>query len=425
VDDQRLHRIIAASDGWILDLEPYTAGSFVKKNQLLASYYTKDLLGTERLFLVSLGGSETPQNNMGATSPSIRVGASIIPQYPVDSLRGIGMSDLQIEEIQKNRTAAPNIKIFSPVTGYILARNISPEQRFDKGTEFYSIADISHVWVVADIFEKDRELIKPDTTAIIRYQGLELRAHLSDALPQFDPQSRILKTRFELDNPGSMILPGMFVEVELQMEQPEAITVPGDAVINSGLRKTVYVERASGIFEPRLVETGWHHGNQIEITKGLAVGEKIAVSGNFLIDSESRMKAPQLPPAQTSEKTQIVKDPVCGMEVDSKSARTLKHEYKGILYYFCGEPCKKKFEATPEKYIPKQTVKQVNKAKDLVCGMDIDPSAAGTLKTEYQGKTYYFCSKQCKTHFEANPTEYIHPKMATPDKHMHAEEMTE
>jgi membrane fusion protein, copper/silver efflux system len=376
VDDQRTYRIIAASDGWILDLEPYTAGHFVKKNQLLASYYTKDLLGTERLFLVSLGGSETPQN-MGGNSPSIRVGASLIPQYPVDSLRGIGMSDLQIQEIQKNRAAAPNIKIYSPVTGYVLSRDISPEQRFDKGTEFYRIADISHVWIITDIFEKDREFIKPGTTATIRYQGLELQAHMSDALPQFDPESRILKTRFELDNPGSMLLPGMFVEVALQMETPEAITVPGDAVIDSGRRKTVYVERGSGMFEARLVETGWRHGNQIQITQGLTVGERIAVSGNFLIDSESRMKSPE--------------------------------------------------GANPEKYIPKPVARQADKVKDLVCGMSIDPKAAGTLKTKYKGKTYYFCTKQCKIHFEANPEEYVQTRMAAPpqDVHMHTEEMAE
>jgi Cu(I)/Ag(I) efflux system membrane fusion protein len=285
------------------------------------------------------------------------------------------MSDLQIQEIQKTRTAAPNIKIYSPVTGYILARDISPEQRFDKGTEFYRIADITHVWIETDIFEKDREFIKPGTIATIRYQGLELQAHMSNALPQFNPESRILKTRFELNNPGSMLLPGMFVEVELQMETPEAITVPDDAVIDSGRRKTVYVERGNGMFEPRLVETGWHHGNQIQITQGLSIGERIAVSGNFLIDSESRMKAPE--------------------------------------------------GANPERSIPKPTAKQADKAKDLVCGMTIDPGAAGTLKTQYKGKTYYFCSKQCKTHFEATPEEYIHPGMATPDMHTHTQEMTE
>jgi membrane fusion protein, copper/silver efflux system len=417
VDDQRLHRIIAATDGWILDLEPYTAGHFVKKNQLLASYYTKDLLGTERLFLVSLGGSETPQN-MGGNSPSIRVGASLIPQYPVDSLRGIGMSDLQIREIQQSRTAAPNIKIYSPVTGYVLARDISPEQRFDKGTEFYRIADISHVWVVTDIFEKDREFIKPGATATIQYQGLELHAHISDALPQFDPESRILKTRFELDNPGSMLLPGMFVEVALQMETPEAIIVPGDAVIDSGCRKTVYVEHGSGMFEPRLVETGWRHGNQIQISKGLAVGERIAVSGNFLIDSESRMKSLEGANPTAPEKAHTAKDLVCGMDVDPKSPHTLQHQYKGKTYYFCGEMCKKRFEAAPAKYVPEQAAKQTDKVKDLVCGMDINPNAAGTLKTSYKGKTYYFCSKQCKIHFEVNPEEYVHTGIVSPNMHM-------
>jgi membrane fusion protein, copper/silver efflux system len=352
VDDQRLYRIIAAADGWILELGSNTVGHLVKKNQLLGSYYTRDLLGTERLFIVSLGGSETPQN-MGGNSPSVRVGASLIPQYPVDSLRGIGMNDLQIQEIQQTRTSEPNIKIYSPVTGYVLARNISPEQRFDKGTEFYRIADISHIWVMTDIFEKDREFVKPGATATIQYQGRELQARMSDVLPQFDPQSRTLKTRFELDNPGNVLLPDMFVDVELHLDAPESVTVPADAVIDSGRRKIVYVERSGGVFEPRLVETGRRFGDRVQITQGLEQGERIVVSGNFLVDSESRIRMPDGGRSQSAEKAKPVKDLVCGMTVDLKSPTMHKTEYKGKTYYFCSGMCKKGFEADPEAYVHK------------------------------------------------------------------------
>ncbi|MBS1214039.1 MAG: efflux transporter, family, subunit, partial [Proteobacteria bacterium] len=404
----------AAADGWILDLGPNTAGRFVKKNQLLASYYTRELLGTERLFLTSLGPNESPQNVAGS-SPSIRVGASLIPQYPVDSLRGLGMSDIQIEEIKRNRMSSPNIKIYSPVTGYVLERNVSPEQRFDKGAEFYRIADISHVWVMTDIFEKDRQFLKPGKMATVRYQGRKFMARMSDALPQFDAESRVLKTRFELNNPGQVLLPDMFVDVELEVEKPEAITIPADAVIDSGRRKTVYVERSSGVFEPRLVETGWRMGDRVQITQGLEPGERIVVSGNFLIDSESRMKMPESSSAAAVEKAAQIKDLVCGMDVDPKSPNTLKTQYKGETYYFCSEHCKKSFEANPEKYLPKKSpAAKAEKAKDLVCGMDVDPNMAGVLKTEYKGKTYYFCSDTCKKSFDENPGQYV-GKMADPD----------
>ena len=113
---------------------------------------------------------------------------------------------------------------------------------------------------------------------------------VSKVLPQFDPVSRTLKVRLELDNPGYVLRPDMFVDVEFPVTLPPALTVPSDAVLDSGLKKTVFVDRGNGFFEPRQVETGWRFGDRVEITKGLMAGEQIVISGNFLIDSESRMK---------------------------------------------------------------------------------------------------------------------------------------
>jgi membrane fusion protein, copper/silver efflux system len=416
VDDQRLYRIIAAADGWIRELGQNTVGRFVRQNQVLASYYTRDLLATERLFLLSLGTNDQSQKS-DISFASIRTASSSNPQFPVDSLHGLGMSDLQIEEIYRARTSAPDVKIYSPVSGFILSRNISPGQRFDKGTELYRIADINHVWVMTDIFEKDRDFARPGATATIRYQDREFQARMSESLPQFDPQSRTLKTRFEIDNPGNILLPDMFVDVELHLDTPSAIMVPADAVIDSGRRKMVYVERANAEFEPRQVATGWRMGDRVQITNGLEPGERIAISGNFLIDSESRMRSPGGSSAPAAEKVKPVKDLVCGMTVDPKSPGTLKTQYKGETYYFCSETCKKSFEANPDKYIPKQTTAaKVENTKDLVCGMTVDPNSPSTLKTQYKGKTYYFCSDMCKKSFEANPEKYVH-KMADEDKH--------
>jgi Cu(I)/Ag(I) efflux system membrane fusion protein len=261
------------------------------------------------------------------------------------------MSDLQIEEIHRTGVASPQINISSPVSGFVLTRNLSPTQRFDKGTEFYRIADIGHLWVMTDIFEKDRAFVKPGAMATVRYQGREFHARLSDALPQLDPETRTLKTRFELDNPGNVLLPDMFVDVEIQVETPDAVTAPADAVIDFGLKKIVYVASANNGFEPRRVETGWRLGDRVQITSGLKPGERIAVSGNFLIDSESRMRlTPQVavPVAATST---TVKDLVCGMDVDPNSPSTFTVQEGGKTYYFCSEDCRKKFRANPAKYV--------------------------------------------------------------------------
>jgi RND family efflux transporter MFP subunit len=247
--------------------------------------------------------------------------------------------------------ASPQINIYSPVSGFVLTRNISPTQRFDKGTEMYRIADIGHVWVLTDIFEKDCEFVGPGAMAMVRYQGRGFPARMSDVLPQFDPQTRTLKTRFELDNPGYVLRPDMFVDVEIRVDMPETLTVPADAIIDSGRRKTVFVERGSGTFEPRAVETGWRLGNRVQITSGLGSGERIVVSGNFLIDSESRMRLAPSGAAPATAEASPEKDPVCGMDVDPKAPDAIKSEWGGKTYYFCSPKCKKDFEADPHKYV--------------------------------------------------------------------------
>ncbi len=441
VDDQRLYRIVAAVDGWIIDLRENTVGRFVKKGQLLGAYYTKELLSTERLFLLSIPANQalTTQTKDFFSQASIRTAGSANPQYPIDSLRGLGMDDLQIEEIHKTREAAPHVNIYAPVSGFVLSRNISPRQRFDQGTELYQIGDLSRVWVLTDIFEKDRQFLERGAEATILYQGRRLKARMTDTLPQFDPDSRTLKTRFELDNPGFILQPGMFVDVEIAVQMPSAITVPADALFDSGLRKTVFVDHGDGSFEARRVETGWRLGDRVEVVKGLMEGERIVGSANFLLDSESRMRA--VSAGLFDPET----DPVCGMEVDAKRAvaagRVLEHG--GATYYFCSDGCRDRFKADPAPFLSsvpheghghapvpatpamppmKGTGKTAvtkaavpahddapGPAKDLVCGMDVDPKEAATagLTAEHGGKTYYFCAEDCKKKFQANPAEYI------------------
>jgi YHS domain-containing protein len=238
---------------------------------------------------------------------------------------------------------------------------------------------------------------------------------VSKVLPQFDPLSRTFKVRVEMDNPGYIFRPDMFVDVELPVNLPDSLTVPGSAVIDTGSRKTVFVDRGNGYFEPRRVETGWRFGDRIEITKGLMEGEQIVVSGNFLVDSESRMK---LAAAGLPEDHEL--DPVCGMGVDPKKAGEKKSVYRGQTYYFCNPDCKAKFDAAPEKYRQKNSEVRSQKsegsgkgqaegktARDLVCGMDVDATVSGVLKAEYQGKTYYFCNPSCKETFLNNPAKYL------------------
>jgi membrane fusion protein, copper/silver efflux system len=352
VDESRLYRIIAAADGWILTLGDNPAGTAVKHNQLLATYYTPNMVTSQQSLLYALGRSDQQQKKDLVMSLQL----STLPlnmEGAMDALRNLGMDNTQIQELQRTRKYVTEIQIHSPVTGYVLSRNISPEQRFDKSSELYRIADLRHVWVLTDVYEKDRECLKPGARATVRYQGRKFAARMSDALPQFDAESRILKTRFELDNPEQALLPDMFVDVDLEVEKPSSITVPSDAIIDSGRRKTVYVERGSGVYEPRMVETGWRLGDRVQVVHGLERGERIVVSGNFLIDSESRMRIPESSSAASATKTEKTKDLVCGMDVNPNSVNVIKTQYQRKTYYFCSEECRKSFEANPGQYVPK------------------------------------------------------------------------
>ncbi len=349
VDEQRLYRITAAVDGWIRKLGPNPAGAFVRKGEVLTTYYTQNLIGSAQSLVYAMqtsAGSQAGDASIGYQRQPIQLSL----QVAFDSLRALGMSETQIQEIGRSHVSPTEVLVYAPADGFVIARNISPEQRFDKGTEFYRISDISHVWLLAEIFEKDRDFLKPGTRATVIYQGRRLEARMSDSLPQFDPQTRTLKTRFELDNPGNLLRPDMFVDVEIGADMPVAVTVPADAVVDSGLRKTVFVDRGNGYFEPRRVETGWRVGDRVQVTQGLMPGERIVIAGTFLIDSESRMKAAAMAMAGPA-----VKDPVCGMDVDRKNAAAAGRtsDYKGEPYFFCSDDCKKKFEQEPAKYLVK------------------------------------------------------------------------
>jgi Cu(I)/Ag(I) efflux system membrane fusion protein len=271
----------------------------------------------------------------------------------IDALESLGMSEQQIKELANTRKVTDNVFIVAPATGFIIARNVSPGQQFEKGFEWYRIADLSRVWVLADLFRNEAEYVRPGMKARVTILETKktLNAVVSTVLPQFDATSRTLKVRLELDNPGYTLRPDMFVDVEFPVTLPSALTVPADAVLDSGLKKTVFVDLGNGFFEPREVETGWRMGNRVEIIKGLKPGEQIAISGTFLIDSESRLEL-----AASGMYGTLSKDPVCGIDVSiSKAEKTgRKSIYQGKTYYFSSDECKQKFDKNPSVYVKKE-----------------------------------------------------------------------
>jgi RND family efflux transporter MFP subunit len=197
-----------------------------------------------------------------------------------------------MEEIRHTRQFPDAIKIVSPVDGFVVARNVSPGQKFERDTEWFRIADLRRVWVVADVFENEAQYLQPGVQVRVSFpdQNKVFSGRVSNVLPQFDAATRTLKARIEVENQGYALRSDMFVNVELPVAFSRALVVPTDAVLDSGLKKTVFVEHGKGVFSPRTVETGRRLDDRVEIVKGLEAGEKIVVSGNFLVNSESRLQ---------------------------------------------------------------------------------------------------------------------------------------
>jgi membrane fusion protein, copper/silver efflux system len=293
-DENRTYPIVAALSGWIRDVGAVATGDAVRKDQVLASFSAPDsreFESEQRSYYTSVEMLYRLQSAQPAAHDWRRSLDGI--ERMADGLRNMGVSNSQIREMGKRRELVHDIRVESPVDGFVLKRSVSPGLRFDRGFEFYRIADLSRVWILADVYRDQAPFIRRGASARITTadNSRVLPATVSPSEPMFDEATLTLKVRLEAANPQWALKPGMFVDVEFPVALPPTLVVPADAIVDSGLRKTVFVERGNGYFEPRLVETGSRIGDDVEVTKGLVPGERIVISGTFFVDSESRMKA--------------------------------------------------------------------------------------------------------------------------------------
>lgn len=280
-DENRLYRLTAATEGQVRSLGNNAAGTMVKKGETLATFFSLELRGVERGYI---GAAQVGQQD-NVEQANLKISE--------DQLRSFGMSEEQIKEVAKSHEYVSDIKIVSPADGIVISRDISLQQRFQAQAEFYRIADLHKIWIIADVSSDQAGILPPGTRASVTVAGLNrtLHAVVSNSIPLFDPASRTLKVRLEADNPGLVLRPDMLVDVEFTAPSPANVSVPAEAVIDSGQRKVVYVETGTDLFEPRPVEVGEAYDGRVVIVRGLQVGDRVVTSGTFLIDSESRMRS--------------------------------------------------------------------------------------------------------------------------------------
>ncbi len=309
-DEARVYKLNAGIDGFIQEVSAATTGTIVHKDQVLATFSSPMATMTIQTFLLNMGAEDRFKKSAaeGSVEGQSMAATNANLQQRFQQLQNLGMSTLQMDEIRHTRQFPDTIKIVSPADGFVVARNVSPGQKFERGAEYYRIADLSRVWILADVFENDAQYLQPGAQVRVNLpdHSKSFAGRVSNVLPQFDGATRTLKARIEVDNRGYALRPDMFVDLELPIAFSRTVVVPTGAVLDSGLKKTVFVERGQGLFSPREVETGRRFDDRVEIVKGLASGERIVVSGNFLVSSESRLKeaaemyAPPTPSEQTN-----------------------------------------------------------------------------------------------------------------------------
>ena len=291
IDETRLANVHVKTSGWVQRVFADSTWQLVKKGDPLFTIYSPDLLATQQEYLLALkaqhelGGS--PYQEVAAGSESLLEAAR----------RRLELWDFTAEQIrQLGVTGQPQREVtyYSPANGYVMERRAFPNQYVTPDTELYKVADLSTVWVQADVYEFEAPRVAVGQEAIITAESLPgrtLRGRVVYIYPDVKPETRTLTARLEFPNPELQLKPGMFLNVELHRSLGRQLTVPVDAVLDSGQRQIIFVDRGDGRFEPRDVVLGERTEEMATILHGLRAGERVVTRANFLIDSESNLRA--------------------------------------------------------------------------------------------------------------------------------------
>jgi RND family efflux transporter MFP subunit len=290
LDETRIAKVQSRLEGWIDQLFVDFTGKAVNKGDALLTIYSPEALATQQEYLLAMKAQRVMQDSpvhemMGSTENLVAAAKKRLELWDI--------SDRQIEQVASTGQPLKNLTLYSPISGFVMERNAFAKQRVTPEMVLYTVADLSSVWVIADVFEYEAanvRLNQPATLTLTSVPGRAFHGRVSYILPQMDPATRTLKVRIAFENPDMALKPDMYGEVDLQTGGARKLVVPAAAVLNSGERQRVFVDRGNGYFEPRAVKIGAQLDNRIEILSGLKAGERIVTSGNFLMDSESRLK---------------------------------------------------------------------------------------------------------------------------------------
>ena len=289
-DEKRLATISPKIGGWIEELYVDFTGAPVRKGAPLLTLYSPELVSTQEEYLAAL---RARQELAASPYPEVAASGNALVESARRRLRLWDISEEQIRVLEQTGQVRKSLTLYSPYGGIVLEKMAFKGMRVEPGMALYKLADLSVVWLIADIYEYELPLIRLGQQASINLSYLPGEAFTGKAVfiyPYLDAQTRTARVRFEFANPHGKLKPEMYAGVEITIRLGDKITVPEGAIIDTGIRKVAIVEKGAGYFEPRDVKLGTKAGDYYEVLDGLTVGERVVTSANFLIDSESKLK---------------------------------------------------------------------------------------------------------------------------------------
>jgi len=291
INEQQVSYVQTRFPGWIQKVFANATYQYVRKGQPLFTIYSPDLVSNEQEYLLAKQNQKSFSQDMHGTA--VKEGDWLV-QAASDRMRQFGVPPSEITKLEQTGKVEHDIAIESPVTGYITERNALPNQYVQSDTKLYTIADLSSAWVYANVSQSDVGRLKPGNRAAVTvdaYPGRQFSGRIDQILPQVDPMTRTVRVRLVFSNPGVVLKPGMYVNVNIDIPLGRQLVIPSSGILQSGTRQIAFVDHGEGYLEPREVEVGPRIDDHIVVLKGLRSGDRIVSSANFLVDSEAQLQA--------------------------------------------------------------------------------------------------------------------------------------
>ena len=291
IDEQRLSYVQTRFPGWIQDVSANATYQFVHKGQRLFTIYSPDIVSSEQEYLLAR------QNQKAFLQDAHGMGAQEggwLQKAAEERMLRFGVPAQAIVELDQSGKVQRNIAVESPTSGYIIERNALPNAYVQPETKLYTIADLSTVWVYANVFQNAVGRLRPRAAAQVTvdaYPGRKFNGRIDQILPQVDQATRTVRVRLVFSNRGLVLKPGMYVNVAIAIKLGRQMVVPASAVLQTGSKAIAFIDHGNGSLEPRTIATGPQFDDSVVVLSGLKVGDKVVSSANFLVDSEAQLQA--------------------------------------------------------------------------------------------------------------------------------------